>query len=174
MGFAARAGARGQATVELAIIAPVLLLVLMATAQFGTILVTQIGITNVVGEAAREASAVETTTEAAAGVNAAWANTRLVSALLPGAPGYDGARLETSGPGSTQVCFGPATDLRGAAAVVVQVRASYRHGLWLPVLSVLLDQIDGVSDGALRITADQEMSVANVSAPTLASAVCAP
>jgi len=164
----------GQAIVELAIVAPVLLLVLLATAQFGTILATQIGITNAVREAAREASVVPTTTADAAGVNGAWASDRLRSVLLPGAPSYDAARLVTSGDQSTEVCYRQATDVVGAPEVLVQVRAAYRHALWLPVISEILDGIDGAHDGALSIAAVEEIRVENVATPALGGTVCAP
>jgi Flp pilus assembly protein TadG len=162
----------GQALAELAIMAPILLVILMATAQLGTILATQIGISNAVREAAREASVVPTLDAGSATVNGSWAADRLVTALLPGAPSFDAARL-TSDTG-TAVCYRPSTDPDGAANVLVDVRAAYRHALWLPIVGPLLDGIDGVSDGALRIGVDQEMRVENDTAPTLDATVCVP
>jgi Flp pilus assembly protein TadG len=55
---------RGQALVELALVAPILVLILVAIFQFGYVLETQIGLTNALREAARRAAAAPNPTVA--------------------------------------------------------------------------------------------------------------
>ena len=54
----------GQALVELALVAPILILLLVAIFQFAFVFQTEMGITNAVREAARRAAAVQNPTEA--------------------------------------------------------------------------------------------------------------
>jgi hypothetical protein len=46
-------------------------------------------------------------------------------------------------------------------SIRVRVTAVYRHSLFVPVVSSLLDGSDGVNDGALRATVTEEMRVEN-------------
>jgi Flp pilus assembly protein TadG len=55
---------RGQALVELALVAPILVLILVAIFQFAYVLETQIGLTNALREAARRAAAAPNPTVA--------------------------------------------------------------------------------------------------------------
>jgi len=55
---------RGQALVEFALVLPVLALFLLSILQFGVLFSTQVGITNAVREAVRNASAIPVATVA--------------------------------------------------------------------------------------------------------------
>jgi Flp pilus assembly protein TadG len=165
---------RGQAVAELAVTAPILLIVLLGIAQLGTILATQIGIANAVREAAREAAAIATTSDGAASTNGAWTSERLRLDLLPGVPSYDASRLVVSTSSPDTVCYSPATDASGATGVVVRVDARYRHALWLPLVSGILDGIDGSADGSLGVDASEQMWVEGASSPSLSGTVCVP
>jgi len=84
----------GQALVELALVAPILILLLVAIFQFAFVFQTQMGITNAVREAARRAAAVENPDET-------WVRTQLcadagcTTGLLPeNVQGFSLARLQ--------------------------------------------------------------------------------
>jgi hypothetical protein len=142
-----------------------LVLVLVAIIQFAFILAAQIGVTNAVREAARSGSiTVPTTTESQAETTAG----RVYSLLTNTTDGllkrnvfaFNAANIVTSGPLDTWVCYREALQ-SGAYSVFVKVDAGYRHPIFIPLLDALLDGIDGVQDGGLRIGASQEMRVEN-------------
>src|SRR5207237_7287318 len=78
--------ARGQALVEFAFVAPVLVLLLASLVQFGLIFERQIGINNAAREAARRGAALATTSANAA-TNSTWTLNELQTALA-NAQGY--------------------------------------------------------------------------------------
>ena len=161
-----RRSSRGQALPEFALVVPVLALILLAIIQFAFIFASQVGITNAVREGARLAAVTTPTTtvgQATAngnGVYAALTNTtngflrRNVFAYGPG-------NLVESGTPETQVCYESYTDSSGKFAVEVRVEAYYRHPIFLPLVGIILDRMDGVSDNALRVGASEEMRVEN-------------
>ena len=95
-------GESGQALVELALVAPLLILLLVAIFQFAFVFQTQMGITNAVREAARRAAAVENPDET-------WVRTQLcgdpsctTGLLAENVQGFSLARLQG---GSANVLF---------------------------------------------------------------------
>ena len=62
----------GQALLELALVAPILILLLAALVQFALIFERQVGISNAVREAARRAATYDAKTPAEAQANAVW------------------------------------------------------------------------------------------------------
>jgi Flp pilus assembly protein TadG len=151
-----RSGQRGQALVELALVAPILLLLLMGLVQFAIIYERQIGITNAVREAARRAATWDTPDGATAVGNAAAALT-LVQTLLGNSQTHDGSRDKL------EVCyFTPAAypvDASGNGQVMVRIREDYRHPLFLPIITQILDGIDGVIDDSLLASTQSEFHV---------------
>jgi len=164
--------------VELALVLPILALLLLAIIQFASIFAAQIGVTNAVREAARiGAVTTPTTTEAQAAATA----TKIYSLLTNSADGllkrnvfeFNATNIVTSAPDDTEVCYRDASG-SGGSSVFVKVQAGYRHPLFIPLLSGLLDGIDGVIDGGLRIGASEEMRVENDLLPSSPGvAVCA-
>ena len=150
---------------EVALVLPILALLLLAIIQFASIFAAQIGVTNAVREAARiGAVTTPTTTEAQAATTAAKIYTRLTDAtdglLKRNVFAFAVANIVTSGSPNTEVCYRDSLG-SGGYSVFVKVEAEYRHPLFIPVLSGLLDGIDGVLDGGLRIGAAEEMRVEN-------------
>jgi len=156
--------------VEFAIILPILAILLLGIIQFAFIFAAQIGVTNAVREAARIAAITPTVTDADATTRALDIYTRLTNPtdglLKQNVFAFNSSNIVTSGVADTEVCY---RDEPAAAAgqftVFVKVEAGYRHPLFIPFLSGLLDGIDGVSDGGLRIGASEEMRVENEQLP---------
>jgi Flp pilus assembly protein TadG len=152
-----RSGERGQSMTEFALIAPLFFLMLFAVIQLGFLLGGQIAISNAVRETARYAATVPTATTGQV-------LTELTTRQLPKAvPGFLASNVVV-GPMDTRVeyCSYPnPNDAPGFASLSIKVRvtAVYRHSLFVPLVSNVLDGSDGVTDGALRATVTEEMRV---------------
>lgn len=156
----ARSDQSGQALSEFALVVPVFFLIVFAVIQFGILLGGQIGMTNGTREAARYASTIQITTVAQASL----VKTELTTRALPKAiPGYRPANLVV---GSTSVSFCSYANPNNTAAYPsfsrkVRVTTVYKHALFVPFVGVIVDAIDGTSDGALTATVTEEMRVEN-------------
>jgi Flp pilus assembly protein TadG len=155
---------RGQGLVEFALVLPILALFLLGILQIGVLLSTQVGITNAVREAVRNASALPVATAADA-QNAA----NLIYSRLTGSNGllarngssYSTASLEISASPRTRVCYYSYTDATGNPSVMATVDVVYKHPLFIPVISSILDGFDGSNDGAYRIAVGEQIRVSN-------------
>lgn len=156
----------GQGLVEFAIVLPVLAILLLGIIQFAFIFAAQIGVTNAVREAARIAAVTPAATTASATSIAPNIYARLTNTtdglLKQNVFAFNSANIVTSGAADTEVCYRdePAA-ASGQYTVFVKVQATYRHPLFIPLLSGLLDGIDGVPDGGLQVSASEEMRVEN-------------
>jgi Flp pilus assembly protein TadG len=152
----------GQAVIEFALVAPILILLLAALVQFGLIFERQVGINNAVREAARRAATYDTTTGAAAQANAVWTLAQLQS-LLGNSQTHEASR------DTIEVCIvTPASnpvDASGITQVVVRITESYRHPLFLPIVDLILDGVDGVTDRSLKASTSTEFHVEQTSTP---------
>ena len=163
-------GNRGQALAEFALLVPVLAFILLAIIQVGFVFAAQMGITNSVREAARLGAVTSPTSTAAEatsngqGVYDALTDTTN-GFLKRNVFAYAAANLVTSGSPDTQVCYQSFTDSSGKAAITVDVEASYRHPLFIPIVGAVLDGLDGTNDGALRVGASEQMRVENEELP---------
>jgi Flp pilus assembly protein TadG len=159
-------GERGQALLELAIIAPVLILLIAGLVQFGVIFERQIGINNAIRDAARIAATWESKDTTTAGTNATAAVAKLRS-LLGNAQTYEEARM------TIEVCIGTpsanAMDPAGNHQVDVRIRVSYRHPLFLPIVDLILDGIDGATDQSLAASNQTEFHVEQTGDNNIAS-----
>jgi Flp pilus assembly protein TadG len=147
----------GQALLELALVAPIIILLLMGLIQFALIFERQIGINNAVREAARRAATFDTPDSATASTNAAWTLTTLQS-LLGNSQAHETSR------DVIEVCIvTPAApydvDASGNEQVVVRIKASYRHPLFLPIVTQIIDGIDGANDSSLLASTSTEFHV---------------
>jgi TadE-like protein len=154
----APAKGRGQALVEFALVLPIAVLILAALVQFAFIFERQIGIQNAVREAARSAAALPTD-DSNVLTNAGWAYECLFGQTTdPNPPDTCGRHLlqanvedyDQSQIQSISVCYanGP-TDPSGNGQILVTASITYRHPLFVPILSAMLDGIDGHTDNAL-------------------------
>lgn len=150
---------QGQALAEFALILPILMLLVTGLLQFGVLLSGQIAFVNGVREAARYGSVLQTATGPQATANGAMVNTRLTEVLDAGMPGYVpgllvGAKtcyVEYINPGSSPQTW----------SVQLTVSAGYRHELFLPIISSILDPLDGAADGFFQLYASEIFRVEN-------------
>jgi len=150
---------RGQALTEFALIAPLFFLLLFAVIQLGFLMGGQIGLTNGVRETARYAATVPTAT-------AAQVSTELLTRQLPKAiPGFRSGNIVGGGATSVSYCYYPnPNNVAGtypSFSLKVIVTAVYRHPLFVPIISNIIDVFDGSNDSALTATAREEMRVEN-------------
>lgn len=151
---------------EFTIILPILAILLLGIIQFSFIFAAQIGVTNAVREAARIAAVTPAQNNAEAATLARNVYLRLTNPtdgfMKRNVFAFAGANIVTSGSADTQVCYrDEAAVASGEYTVFVRVDGGYMHPLFIPLLSGLLDGIDGTSDGALRIGTSEEMRVEN-------------
>lgn len=142
---------------EFALITPVLLLILFGIIQFGFLLGGQIGMTNGVREAARYASTIPNAT-------AAQVKNELQTRSLPRAiPGYNAANFDVAA-SSVSYCSYKNPNWTVTApsySIKVRVTAVYKHPLFVPLVNLIVDAIDGTTDGKLKASATEEMRVEN-------------
>ena len=143
-------GESGQALLELALVAPILILILAGLVQFALIFERQIGIENATREAARRTATFAVPDVGTAGTNAGWGLTTLQT-LLGNTQAHEPSR------DTIEVCVytpNPPDDIDVAnqPQAMVRIKESYRHPLFLPIVDLIVDPIDGVTDGSLRIT----------------------
>ena len=152
-----RDGERGQSLVEFALIAPLLFLLLFAVIQFGFLMGGQIGLTNGVRETARYAATLPKATTAQV-------RTELLTKQLPKAvPGFRGGNIVAAGT-TVSYCWYTNPNNTGTFPSWSQrviVTAVYRHPLFVPLISNIIDRIDGTNDSALTATVREEMRVEN-------------
>jgi len=148
--------------VEFAFVVPVLLVIMLGIVQLGWIFTSQIGLTNSIREAARYAATNRTVSPGEASTNAAATVTQL-NAIMPRNVNFYGAGNVSTA--SASYC--EYTDPKGDPSVRVRVTVQYRHPLFIPLITGILDGVDGVADNALLATAVEEMRVENT--PPLAS-----
>jgi Flp pilus assembly protein TadG len=158
-GGAARKSSResGQALLELALVAPIIILLLMGLTQFALIFERQIGIENAVREGARRTAALAAPDAGTAGTNATWALAQVETLL-------GNSQTHVAALDKIEVCiFTPAApnnvDPAGNAQVMVRIKETYRHPLWLPIVSLILDPIDGTTDQSLAVTTSSQFHV---------------
>ncbi len=154
---------RGQSLVELALVAPILLLVLGTILQFGYVFAAQVGVINATREAARNGAATTPTLDTTtASTNGHFAYQRLLDTWLPrNVMAYDASGIEVSGNPRTEVCYSSYPDPSGLTAIQVTVTTVYKHHLFVPLIANIVDALDGSSDGRLRITTAETIRVAN-------------
>jgi len=170
-----RRARRGQALVEFALVLPILMLIFLAIVQFGLLLSSQIGLINGVRDAVRYGETVETDGSNASS-NAKAVRAKLVSSILPNdMAAFDSAQLTTA---QTQVCYTGYQDPSGTTySVELKITVTYRFPLSIPVVSNILDGIDGTNDGALAIGTTSTSRVENSSFTTtnpISTPICQP
>jgi Flp pilus assembly protein TadG len=158
---------RGQALVEFALVAPIMVLIVVSLVQFAFIFERQIGIENAVRDGARRAATYETVDNVDADVNGpfTWSLVFLAGGLLQtNAQGYDPLQAVDQ-----LVCYRNQTSANGVGSVLVKVSVGYKHSLFLPIIAQILDPIDGTIDNALRVDTSSEFQIQND--PTIATSV---
>lgn len=159
---------RGQALVEFALILPIALLILMGIIQFGFLFSGQIGVINAVREAARYGSTSPVSDATAANSSGTNVCNYLLgtAATNPNAmsrvPGYSVANVVRSG--ATYVRYESYTDPHAGTptySVRLTLHIDYKHPLLVPIVSAIIDGLDGATDSRLKLGATEAMRVEN-------------
>jgi Flp pilus assembly protein TadG len=137
----------GQALVEFAFVAPILVLLIMAIFQFAFVIQAQMGLTNAVREAARRAAAATAADESTLD---SWTSAQLTPGglLAANVQAFDSGRLVGS-PG-VDLC----TYTLGGGGQRVTVTASYNYPIFFPFLNFALP---GNSGGNWPLSASAQM-----------------
>jgi Flp pilus assembly protein TadG len=162
---------------EFALILPIALLILFGIIQFGFLFSSQIGLVNALRETARFASTSQVNNSTVAttiGSNVCDYLLNEGSYVGSGAmvrmAGYESGAVVRGG--STFVRYDSYTDPHQAPAtysVRVTIHTEYKHLLLVPLVNVILDGLDGTSDGRFQLGATEAMRVENpllMTAPT--------
>jgi Flp pilus assembly protein TadG len=152
---------RGQALVEFALVAPVMVLIFASLVQFALIFERQIGIENAVRDGARRGATYETVDTSDADTNGPFIWNMVFGSgglMLTNVQGYDSGAVP---PQSASVCYETQPDANGVTGVFVKVSVGYSHPLFLPIISQILDPLDGTPDNALRIDTSSTFEVQN-------------
>jgi Flp pilus assembly protein TadG len=150
---------RGQSLAEFALVAPIMVLIFAAAAQFALIFERQIGIENAVRDGARRAATYDTPSAASADVNgpAVWCSVFGSGGLLQSnIQGYDVLAVA-----SPTVTYTDQSDASGLTSIRVRVSLGYRHPLFMPLITQIIDGIDGSTDNALAIATSSQFTVQN-------------
>jgi hypothetical protein len=134
------------------------MLILMGIVQLGVLFGAQIGLINGVREAARFGSLSPTLAGNAAS-NATAVQNHLANTVLPSSViGYSSANLTTN---SATYCAyqNPGG---GSYSVRLTVTAVYAHPLFIPLIGIILDPIDGATDSAFTIGTGERFRVENL------------
>jgi Flp pilus assembly protein TadG len=146
----------GQGLVEFAFVVPVLFVILLGIIQLGWIFTSQIGLTNSIREAARYAATQRTVNLSDVSTHGS-ATVAQLNLIMPRNVNFYGA-ANVSAATATYCDY---LDPKNEYAVRVRVTVQYRHPLFIPLITGILDGVDGVSDNALLATAVEEMRVEN-------------
>ena len=146
---------------EFALILPLALLILFGIIQFGFLFASQIGMVNALRETARFGSTSPVSDTTAADYSGGNICTYLTDAggALDKMPGYEPAFV-----GPASVSYTSYQDPHPGSptwSVSLTVYSEYRHILLVPLVNVILDGLDGASDGRFRLSATETMRVEN-------------
>lgn len=143
----------GQALLELALVAPLLILLIAAIVQFAVVFQAQIGLTNAVREAARRAAATTNPTDT-------WVRAQLCGAdpiqcdtglLAENVQTFADSRLTDATIEFS--CY----KVAGIDNFQVKVDVEYRHAIFLGVMAFATDAMDGTTDGEWTLFASAQM-----------------
>ena len=160
-------GERGQALLELALVAPILVLLFMAIFQFAYVMQTQMGLTNALREAGRRVAASTTVAPVWADL-ANWVEDQLCGdhtapcsgGLLPAnVSGFDPGRLQGDHPAITFCRYDAGT---GGTDFQVTATVTYRHPLFFGLIAFATDALDGTQDGDWTLVVTAKMRLENI------------
>jgi Flp pilus assembly protein TadG len=162
---------RGQAMAEFAIVAPILFLLLFGVIQLGLLFGSQNGLVNGVRDAARRAVTYRVNDASLAdpsilGAVCSAVEDELNAQLSRAIPGFDNVRLNRTVSYHWETNPGPApSGETDNSFLFVRVQASYDHPLYVPLVGIFFDALDGTPDNAFTLSASEEMRIENPSLP---------
>jgi hypothetical protein len=165
------AGESGQALLELAIIAPILILLVMAIFQFAFVMQSQMGLTNAVREAARRAAATPDVAPNWVALQN-WAEGELCGDATPpcdaglleqNVPSFDSGSL-TSDPVITFCTYAVAGSSGTLTSYQINIAVQYQHPLFFGMLAFATDAIDGTPNNRWDLSTSAQMRLESVDA----------
>jgi Flp pilus assembly protein TadG len=150
----------GQALVEFAFVAPIFFLILFGIIQLGLIFGGQNYLVNTVREVARYAAPYRVIDDAGATTTCSTVASSLTTLLRSSGLTADPSSNRTfptvtykwnPEPGTSPTTY----------YVTVTVRAEYKFPLYVPIVGNFIDNMDGVHDNNIRLSAQEEMRVEN-------------
>lgn len=163
----------GQGLVEFALVIPIFLFIIFTILQLGLLFQAQNGLTNAVRETARYAAPFRVVDTAGATTTCSTVLSKLTTILSQEIIGYTAANEI---PTATYT-WKADENLDGNYYITIKVKADYKFPLFVPLISNLLDGMDGVADvpgPKLRLSAQEEMRVENDPQASSSSAVTCP
>lgn len=168
-GTRGRDGRRGQALTEFALVAPIFFLLLFGIIQLGLLFGAQNGLVNGVRDTTRRAATYR--------VNELSLQSFSLQAICDILVDELEVRLSKQIPGFVVANLQPDpiiayewksnNDNPPTYFLVAHLTVDYKHPLYVPLVSIFLDGVDGQSDGALRLEATEQMRVENPDLSTL-------
>jgi Flp pilus assembly protein TadG len=152
----------GQALVEFSLILAPFLLIIFGIIQMGLLFSTQLGLSTAARDSARYASTLITTSAGQAATNGTNALSDLQAIRLPQyVIAYSGSNLVTTGVKPTSITYCQYQNGGTPTTWSIRVRAQveYRQVLLLPIVSILIDGLDGTNDSKFRVGSREEMRV---------------
>lgn len=152
----------GQALVEFSLVLAPFLLIIFGIIQMGLLFSTQLGLSTAARDSARYASTLITTSASQAATNGTNALTDLQTVRLPQyVIAYTGSNLVTTGVKPTSITYCQYQNGGTPTTWSIRVRAQveYRQVLLLPLVSILIDGLDGTNDSKFRVGSREEMRV---------------
>lgn len=175
---------KGQALAEFALVAPILFLLLFGVLQLGLLFGGQNALVDGTRNAARRAATyrVNDASLADGSILAAVCTsirTEENAQLARMLPAFSATRLQPpsghllisyvweSNPGPAPSGANPANYF-----LYVRIQVAYAHPLYVPLVGIFFDALDGHSDNSFTLTASEEMRVENPSLPIGTDASC--
>lgn len=152
---------RGQALVEFALIAPIFFLLLFGIIQLGLLFGAQNGLVDAVRDSTRRAATYRVNDLSLTG-NTLGAICQVVRNEIDGRlakqiPGYTSANRTTT----ITYEWGSNNDTPQTYFLVAHIDVQYRHPLYVPLVNIFLDGVDGANDNRLRLEASEQMRIEN-------------
>ena len=156
----AKGRTRGQALTEFALVAPIFFLLLFAVIQLGIVMAAQNGLVDGVRSAARRAATYR--------INEGSFDATVWPSICTTIKDEVRVRLSTR-----VIGYNPANLTRtltyewqqnpesGDYFLVAHVVATYKNQLYVPLISAILDRVDGTVDDKLTLTASEQMRIEN-------------
>ena len=152
----------GQAITEFALVAPIFFMLTFGIIQLGILFGQQNGLVSAARDLARYAAPynVTTATNATNVCNTASSShgigTQLTTSLQRAIPGYSGTAVAVR-----HITYHWLQNADGTYSVQLTVHLGYKFPLYVPLISNILDGLDGVNDSALRLDASETMRIEN-------------
>lgn len=151
----------GQALVEFALIAPIFFLLLFAVIQLGLLFGAQNGLVNAVRDSTRRAATYRINEASFDGGFTIAGICQTIRTEIDGRlrqmPGFVVANRTAT----IRYEWKSNNDTPETYFVVAHINVQYRHPLYVPLVNIFLDGVDGTNDDALMLEASEQMRVEN-------------